>query len=214
MRKLDLTGQRFGRLVALKEAGHNKEGRTMWQCKCDCGGEKVATTHDLRCGNTRSCGCVQRELSSWKFGIPHKKLTGVYNGMKRRCYRKAEKNYEDYGGRGIKICEEWLGENGRERFVLWALNNGYCDGLTIERIDVNGNYEPKNCCWIKPELQAKNKRNTIRVEFNGEKMCLEDAVKASGLNWGTLYARVKKGWPNEHLFDAPYRKRRPMPWVE
>lgn len=214
MRKLNLTGQRFGRLVALKEAGHNKGGRTMWQCKCDCGGEKAATTHDLRCGNTRSCGCIQRELSSWKFGIPHKKLTGVYNGMKRRCYRKAEKNYEDYGGRGIKICDEWLGKNGRERFVLWALNNGYCDGLTIERIDVNGNYSPSNCCWIKPELQAKNKRNTIRVEYNGKTMCLEDAVRASGMKWGTLYGRVKKGWPMEHLFDAPYRKRRPMPWVE
>lgn len=212
MRKLDLSGQRFGKLVAYKEAGHNKEGRTMWQCKCDCGGEKTATTHDLRCGNTRSCGCIQREISSWKFGIPHKKLTHVYNGMKRRCYSKTEKNYEDYGGRGIKICDEWMGENGREKFVVWALENGYREGLTIERINVDGDYSPDNCCWIEHALQAKNKRNTIHVEYNGITMCLKDAARASGMSWGTLYQRVKNGWPNEHLFDAPYKAGRKIVW--
>jgi len=214
LRKLDLTGVRFGRLVVYEDAGHNHEGRTMWRCKCDCGGEKTATTHDLRAGNTKSCGCILRELNSWRYGIPHKKLTGVYNGMKTRCFNKNDRKYIDYGGRGISICDEWMGENGRERFVIWALENGYSEGLTIERIDVNGNYGPNNCCWIKPELQAKNKRNTIHVNYNGETMCLKDAVKASGMSWGTLYGRVKKGWPDEHLFDPPYSKRRSMPWVK
>lgn len=205
--KVDLTNKRFGRLLVVGEAGQDKYRSYKWRCVCDCGNEVVVTRANLVSGHTKSCGCYSKEVSRWKNGIPHKKLTRVRLAMIKRCYDPKCKEYHYYGERGIKVCDEWIGENGREQFILWALLHGYSEGLTIERIDVNGDYEPGNCCWISAKEQAKNRTTTLFVEYNGKKMCAADAAKLSGIKAQTLRQRIRKGWAPEHLFDAPNAER-------
>ena len=146
-RYLDLAGQRFGRLVVLHKVGKSSDGRIIWHCKCDCGNYKDVTSHLLRSGDAKSCGCLQREtrvinasrLDNKKHGMSHSRLYRIYHNMISRCYRKCTRGYENYGGRGISVCDEWLGENGFVNFMKWAVLNGYNDNLTIDILDSNGN---------------------------------------------------------------------------
>lgn len=168
-KKKDLTGQRFGRLTAIEDTGKRKYSYVVWLCKCDCGNVTEVVSDSLRSGNTKSCGCLHDELAAErirkvkkkpKHGLSNHRLFGIWNGMKTRCYNKNNKNYADYGGRGIQICEEWLGDFAS--FYDWAMSHGYRDDLTIDRIDVNGNYEPKNCKWATRAEQSRNQRRTKR----------------------------------------------------
>lgn len=121
--------------------------------------------------------------------------------MKDRCYNPNDKNYDDYGGRGIKICDEWLKDV--KTFYDWSLISGYMDNLTIERIDVDGNYEPSNCKWIKKEEQADNKRCNIRITYNGKTQNLKQWSKELGINYIALYQRiVVRGWSPNRAFSA------------
>lgn len=211
--KVDLTGQRFGRLVVIEDAGLDKYGSYVWRCRCDCGNEIVVKRSNLQFGHTRSCGCLSRETLQNRHGIPNKKLTLVRLSMKRRCYDKNCKEYKYYGARGIKICEEWLGKKGRENFVAWAIENGYKPGLSIDRIDVNGDYEPGNCRWVTLSEQSKNRRTNLLVEYNGKMMCSQDAAKMSGIKPGTLRQRIHAGWSKERLFSEPDDRRRKKAWA-
>ena len=117
--------------------------------------------------------------------------------MKSRCYNSNDSDYSDYGGRGITICPEWLGEHGFENFTKWSMENGYVKNLSIDRINVNGNYEPSNCRWATNEEQARNKRNTVKIVLNGEEKDLKQISDEYGVNYRTLHARIKKGVPIE-----------------
>lgn len=137
------------------------------------------------------------------------KAIKIYQNMRQRCYNPKSARYSCYGGRGIKICDEWLGKNGKKNFVLWAIENGYCPNLSIERIDVNKDYCPTNCKWVELKEQSKNKSNTHLITHNGKTQCLEDWCKELNLKSNTIYYRVKMRNISfeEALFSyQPYKK--------
>ena len=159
----DLSGKKFGRVTVIKRV-ENKNNRVAYLCKCDCGNEFITLSQHLVSGCTKSCGCLNREKASKRMakmskthGFSHTRLYGIWKNMRSRCLRTYNTAYKNYGGRGIKICKEW---DDFQSFHDWAYANGYSETLTIDRIDVNGNYEPQNCRWSTYYEQAQNKRNT------------------------------------------------------
>lgn len=142
----DLTGQRFGKLVVIKPERNNGHG-IEWICKCDCGNETVVRSDGLVTGHAKSCGCYNKELKrNYKHGMYKTNIYKVWCGMKQRCNNPNNHEYNRYGGRGIKICKEW--NEDFEKFGKWALSHGYKQGLQIDRINNNGNYEPSNCRFV------------------------------------------------------------------
>lgn len=154
----DLTGKRYGRLTVMKRSAV-KKGHTIWSCVCDCGNLIEAEAYNLTTGHTQSCGCLQKERASESNSTHRMRNTRLYriwSSMHTRCYRPSYHAFADYGGRGIAICDEWL--HSFENFRDWALSHGYSDDLSIDRIDVDGNYEPGNCRWATWSEQNRNKR--------------------------------------------------------
>ncbi|OBG93885.1 hypothetical protein A9X05_09150 [Mycobacterium sp. E3298] len=191
-RCLDLTGKIFGLLKVIYKLDKEDVSRPYWMCECECGSLKVHTSSSLN--NTLSCGCLGRKLTterSTKHGMAHTRLYKIYKGMKKRCYSENAQNYKHYGGRGIILSSDWLGDEGFTNFKDWSLENGYTDELTIERIDVNGNYEPNNCCWIPKKEQFRNKTNTIRINIYNSQYSLDDLHKATNIPYQTLYTKTK-----------------------
>lgn len=161
----DMIGRKFGRLTVIARAGSRKEkgySRKLWECVCECGKHKIVNTRSLTNGHTQSCGCLADESRKKpKIDIvtreEHIRLRKVWNSIKQRCYNPNSQEYRNYGGRGIKMCDEW--RNSSKAFIEWALNNGYSIGLDVDRIDNNGNYEPSNCQFLtRSENVLKEKR--------------------------------------------------------
>lgn len=166
--KIDMVGKKFGLLTVVSESTRTKSGDILWICKCDCGNiTSPIVGSNLRNGHTKSCGCIGggkggRKKATKKHGKSYSRLYEVWHGMKKRCYCKTSSGYQYYGGRGITVCEEW--QNSFEIFEKWAFSNGYDENAkfgdcTLDRIDVNGNYEPSNCRWVSMAEQNKNKRS-------------------------------------------------------
>lgn len=202
-KKINLLGTRFGRLVVVSESeshvtpGGNK--LTKWLCKCDCGNMTIVTTRSLRSGNTKSCGCFKKELLSKRRSKGHEsrtRLYGIWKGMKYRCFNEKSHGYARYGGRGITICDDWTNENGFQNFKNWANDNGYCDGLTIERIDNDGNYCPENCTWATYEQQANNTCANNRITVHGKTHTISEWSKITGLSRKTI-------WRRKHVYHLP-----------
>lgn len=161
-------GKRYGRLVVLGEdhEEYNQKRVVRYvKCHCDCGNDTIVNLQLLIDGTTKSCGCYNREIHT-KHGKSNHRLYNILTGMKQRCYNPKKDNYALYGGRGIRICDEWLDhDNGFQRFYDWAMEHGYADDLTIDRIDSDGNYEPNNCRWVNALKQGKNIRANVFITY-------------------------------------------------
>jgi hypothetical protein len=183
----DMVGKVFGRLTVIEYAGITRNPKTKhtsrtWKCKCSCGNITIKTTAGLRSGNINSCGCYQLESmrkNAIKHGFSHTRIYEIWLGMKARCYKPTVKYYYNYGGRGIKVCDEWL--ESFENFKAWADKSGYADNLTIERKDNDGNYCPENCTWITQAEQNRNRRTSHFVTYKGQKMLLQEIAKSTGI---------------------------------
>ncbi len=204
----NLAGKRFGRLVAVDEV--HKNGLLYCNCVCDCGNITEVLPSHLKRGLIRSCGCLRSETSKKmmkKHGMKNTRIYKIWIEMRARCTNENYDSYKDYGGRGISVCPEW--KNSFENFRDWAFNNGYSDVLTLDRIDVNGNYEPTNCRWATYEEQANNKRTNKIIEYKGEKKTLAEWAREVGINYVTLHRRIcVYGWDIEKAIETPVRHKK------
>lgn len=198
----DLTGKVFGRLSVLYRDDDSvaKSGKrhTKWMCQCECGNMISVVSNNLTRGATTSCGCARKEIVSERMkthGDTNTRLYGVWSSMKARCLNSHTTHYVDYGGRGIKVCDEWKASY--ESFKSWALESGYEEGKSIDRIDTNGNYEPQNCRWVTSVAQANNRRSNRMFTFNGETHNLTEWAEIVGINPKTLFNRIYSGWSFE-----------------
>ena len=208
---LELTGQRFGRLLVVSRSEdkifENGVHRSRWNCLCDCGNTAIVIGANLTNGHTQSCGCLHRETTSKthkKHGLKRTRLYGIWSNMKDRCYRQTNQFYADYGGRGITVCEEWL--DNFLAFREWALANGYQDNLTLDRIDNNGPYSPDNCRWANKTQQANNKRSNRLLTYKGKTQTLAQWAKEYGITQSCLGLRINRyKWPIEKALTEPLK---------
>lgn len=202
LKRMDIIGKKFGMLTVVKYLGMDEGGQSLWLCKCDCGNERICQRQYLVKSNNPSCGCIN---PLEKHGMSRSKIYHVWNGMKCRCSNENDKNYHNYGGRGIRVCDEWSNStNGFDNFCSWAYENGYNENATkgectIDRIDVNGNYEPSNCRWVTQKVQVNNERRNIRIEYKGKTLTAKQWSEELGLDYKTIRNRVKKGLPPEEI---------------
>ena len=191
---VDLTGQRFGRLtvveIAYRKRDQQGDMRIFWSCKCDCGNTCIVSRNNLRKGSTKSCGCLREEVShkGKTHGMYGTRINRIWNGMKSRCSYSSCQDYKYYGGKGVTYCEEWKNFSS---FYEWAMENGYQDGMSLERIDVNGNYEPSNCKWVSPREQRYNMTTSLKFTIDGETKCLAEWCELYNISYQTVYKRLK-----------------------
>lgn len=204
----DLTGKKFGKLTVIKRVKNSKNNHARWLCECECENKVAVLSASLRDGNTRSCGCLQREKAreaKTKHGLANSRLYIIWFNIKQRCNNSKNPNYKHYGGRGIKICKEW--QENFMSFYNWAMDNGYKEDLTIDRIDVNGNYEPNNCRWATSDIQANNMRTNRILTYKEETHNMKQWAKILNINYTTLHSRFRKGWTIEKAFTYKTKKR-------
>lgn len=204
-------GDQFGRWKVVGfagEHGHNKK----WNAQCSCGKFGRVFQSSLLSGCSKSCGCLHREISRrvcisrTKHGDSRRgkisRIRSIWGSIRRRCINPKVKAFANYGGRGIKICSEW---NDYRVFKDWALRNGYQDGLTIDRINNDGDYEPRNCRWITLKLQSRNKRTTKVISYKGETKSVQEWAECIGISYKNLWARLKRWGEVEKCFLTPLR---------
>lgn len=212
---IDMAGKKYGELTVKEFAGKFK-GHKYWKCICSCGEQTVVEGGNLRNGNTRSCGHIHIETIK-KTSRKHGDTVGrspapeyvTWISMKARCYNLKNKEYKNYGGRGIKICDRWLNGDGKKSgYECFLLDMGRRpEHHSIDRIDNNGDYEPANCQWASNVTQALNKRNNRYVEYGGIRVLLKSVCDDLGISYTAVLARMDKlGWSVEDAIEKPLRK--------
>lgn len=214
--RIDITGRRFERLLVIKDCGRDKWGDTLWLCKCDCGNEKITTGGSLRYGRVKSCGCIHKEFISnlrKTHGMSKTRFYNTWQLIVSRCCNKNNPSYILYGARGITVCNRW-----KNSFLAFKedMYQSYLDHVekygenntSIDRIDVNGNYEPENCRWATNKEQMNNQRTNRYIEVDGECITVKQASEKYNIKYITLITRLNKGWDVEKALTTPIQKRR------
>lgn len=209
MRIIDMTGQTYGRLTVLRMAA-SKDGRAMWECVCTCGRHTITSGYALRSGMAKSCTCLQKDKARARLkthGMSDTNLYHTWVNMRKRCESKSSQDYQHYGGRGISVCTEW---HDPIVFISWALSSGYKNGLTIDRIDNDGNYCPSNCRWVNRKMQARNTRRNNLLTYKGETHCVMEWACITGIPESTIRCRVYRyGWDVGRALTTPPGRGRP-----
>ena len=199
----DLTGKKFGKLTVLKFA-YKRGYHEFYTCECECGKIKDVRKDHLKSGQVVSCGCF-RKTNLGNLNRTHGKtettLYSKYEGMKRRCYNPKDERFKHYGERGITVCQEWL--DNFMNFYNWAIQNGYKKNLSIDRIDVNGNYCPDNCRWVNHKTQACNRRTNLKLTYNNQTLCIKEWAEKYNIKYTTLLHRIKRNWSIERALNTP-----------
>lgn len=209
--EFNLIGQKFGRLSVKNQAAFGVPyAKIQWDCICDCGNTATRSTHSLKWGCVKipSCGCHHRELivrANLTHGGTGTKEHKTWNKMRDRCSNPNCERYPHYGGRGIRVCDRWLGENGFENF-LKDMGCKPSSKHSIDRINNDGNYEPSNCRWATREEQHNNTKRTRRIEFNGRTQTLSQWSKEIGVSVSALFSRLQKGWTLEKALSPRNHK--------
>ena len=192
---IDLTDEKFVRLKVIRRIENGKNGETRWRCQCDCGNTLEVNGHDLRRGDTKSCGCLCFDVLT-THNMSKTRQYETWASLLTRCKNPSSEGYKNYGGRGITVCKKWLTFEG-----FWEdMQEGYSDELTIDRKDNNAGYFKDNCRWATKEQQNNNRRNTLHIEINGETKTLLEWAEKVGINYHTLYHRINShGYSGEDI---------------
>lgn len=211
--RTDETGNKYNKLTVLEFSGKTKGGDSNWLCQCECGNTTIVSRGDFTKGDTKSCGCHRASAGGATKGYRKSTEYVSWSEMKRRCYNTRNAEYHNYGGRGITVCDQW--KNSFVDFLAYVGKKPSPDA-TIDRIDVNGNYEPGNVRWATKPEQSQNTRKTRKLTYNGETLCLREWARRLCITHQTISTRLAKGWPlekvlsSEHYFTPPpKRKARP-----
>jgi hypothetical protein len=209
LRKLQLAGQEFGRLVAIESVGQRR-GSELWRCACECGNETHVTATHLVHGRIRSCGCLLRETSrnlNTKHGQYQTPTYKTWQAMRDRCNNPNHRAFPNYGGRGIRVCDEW------QSFAAFLEHVGErpSDAHEIDRIDVNGNYEPGNVRWVTRKQNSRNRRWHRLLTAFGETLCVSEWAERMGIKVNSLMARLDHGWDIERALTEPVKPNREYP---
>ena len=210
-----IIGKKFNRWTVLGFASR-KNNQDYYNCICDCGVEKDVNYYRLVNNTSKSCGCYSREVHSelmkkrnrennpsFKHGLWKTRLFKIWDGMLQRCLNPNDKDYKNYGGRGIRICKTW--QNDFKKFYDWSMKNGYRDGLQIDRINNNGGYHYLNCRWTTPKVQGNNRRTNHIVEYKGKKYTLSQLADAFNMSNSLVDNRIRAGWSIEKIVETPVK---------
>jgi Fe2+ or Zn2+ uptake regulation protein len=207
----DITNEKYGKLTVKRYLGLDDHNQAIWYCECDCGGNRNVRTSKLKSGEVISCGCTNYSMSkenSTTHGMTHTSIFSIWGGMKARCDNPNHVAYNGYGGRGITVCERWLMfenfmEDMYESYLKHCEEFGE-DNTSIDRIDVNGNYEPSNCKWATRQEQQNNTRKNIFITLNEETHTVAEWSRIYEVSRYLVYGRLHRGWEiNERLFSPP-----------
>lgn len=197
----NLTGKKFGRLTTIERVRGKQQ--VLYRCICDCGNVTFANATQLQKGLKKSCGCYKKEVTkamATKHGKTNTRQFRIWSHIKDRCYDYNCPKYKRYGGRGIKMCDEWL--NNFQKFYDWAMANGYKDNLTIDRIDNDGNYEPSNCRWVTNQEQQNNRSNNRKIVYNGQEYTASQLAKKYNVPYKLFMGRLYNNWAIEEALKG------------
>lgn len=203
-KKIDITGRRFGRWTVIKDSGQRKLSRVLWECRCGCGTVKLLSSNHLLRGNSLSCGCIRNELTSarkYKHGMSKDRLYRIWAGMISRCHTPSQSSFKNYGGRGISVCDEWRYDF--YPFYDWSMKNGYKEDLTIDRMDLNGNYCPENCRWIPFSEQCNNTRQSHFITIGEKTLTIKQWSVVVGMSDKVIRCRLRNGWSEYDAVMVP-----------
>lgn len=210
---VDMVGQQMGRLTVVERHGRNERGRTTWRCLCSCGAITIVLGVRLRSGGTKSCGCLNRETARamGRARVTHGHMAGAggasrtyrtWKSMRSRCQDPGNHAFPHYGGRGIEVCERW------RKFANFLADMGERpQGMSLERKDNDGNYEPANCKWATRSEQGRNKRSNHVLVVDGVARCLAEWAEITGITREAIYFRLRSGWTPERAISTPVRRR-------